>query len=239
MIFITALGVVLGASATAQQKPSCRDLAQKKDSNSIIRTLACQLEEENKIHCANKPPNQPCGKVFVASLPSKVREAHFEGRIIDVASSGQVAGACGAVATIMLKTKGAPPPVAYAGGAVATYNCDAWLRAAARRDPIVIFGPQAVVFKEMTGDSMKIAQKVADEVKRNIPVTALAGNVVVPIFQYNAVSEILKEKKVASLPAVSLDPEATLRNIQNAPQAIADGVSHAVEEVKKLCPICH
>ena len=63
----------------------------------------------------------------------------------------------------------------------------------------------------MTADGMKVAQRVADEVKRNPHLTALAGNIVLPMFQYNAVTQILAEKHVASLPGV---------------------------EAKKLCPIC-
>jgi len=227
------------SSSSSSTTSSCEairlKLVRSNDANLTVKLLACQLAEANRKACAGKPPAQPCGKVFVASLPSTSNGPHVAARIVDVSQAGNVTAVCAAVGAAMLQKQGAPAPLAYGGGIVAGYNCDAMLRAAARRDPLVIFAPQAVVFKELTGDGLKVAQKVAEDVKRNIPLTALAGNVVIPMFEYNAVTQVLGEKGVASLPGITVDPEATLRNIQNAPAAIIEGVNHVIEEVKNIC----
>jgi hypothetical protein len=187
----------------ALQKKLTINLAKKQPIGSmqLLALANCQLKSDNALKC--RAAKKPCGKTIVVTGDPKSKTKPQQAQIIDVGDEKSIATSCAAIAQTVGAKSGDPRLLILAGPAGA-YTCDSYLKAAARKDPLLIIAPTMVPAVELAKTTQAAVRAEADRVveaaKKNPIQAALVPNQVIGVASINVAREILKTIPGAPVP---------------------------------------
>jgi hypothetical protein len=205
------------------------------DTPIMLGTLKCKAHQDNRAECAGVPAAQPCGTIVMLPTNQDATQPPVESSVVDVSDPKQVRDACARLAQNAAASSPRPELVLIAGPAGA-YTCDAYMKAVARSDPLLIVAPMQVPIVQLAKDTKEELDRASEKLKMD-PKLVAAGMATVPAAIVTIASYDLARRAVKNVLAspVVAGPVARTKKGKLGPEDVA--VPTITVPIKSICRV--
>jgi hypothetical protein len=164
----------------------------------VLSLLKCSTALKNRKQCANKP-DVACGQIVIAPTtkdpadPQTVSLDTQNANVVDVSDPSAVAKVSGMIAASVVGAKTGDPAATILAGGAGTYSCDQYVKAAARKDPLLIAYPSAIPTIALAKDTKDAVDQTMRDLQVRGVVAAGAAPIIIPIATFKVATRVIAE----------------------------------------------